>query len=166
MAAIACASRNLGQSALGQDILSLTSRFPKDSRELLAEMHNTITTAIVAITVRIVFAFAFVFMCAVAFGFAFSFAAGQCSCMLRCLDFWAASRGGRSGDRTISGRSRMLFYFQLCPWHATAVQKLYLDCTEGCQRLTKFDSRSLPFISGKATATAVLISLLFFSCSG
>ncbi len=38
--------------------------------KLLAEMHNAITTTIVALTVHVVFVFCFVFICAVAFGFA------------------------------------------------------------------------------------------------
>ncbi len=91
-------------------------------------MHSTIATAIVALTVRVFFAF--VCMCGVAIAFAFSFAARQCSCMLRCLDCWAARRGGRSGDRTIFGRSRMLSFFSAMPKARYSCAKLDLDCTE------------------------------------
>jgi hypothetical protein len=121
--------------------------------KLLAEMHSTITTAIVALTVRVVLAF--VCMCAAALGFAFSVAARQCYCMLRCLDFWAAGKGGRSRDITIFGRSRMLSSLQQCLRHDTAVQKLDLDCTEADKiRYHIFGQRS-----GKATAKDVLNSL-------
>jgi hypothetical protein len=73
--------------------------------KLLADMHDTITTAIVALTVRVVFVFAFVFICAVVFGFAFGFAARQWSGRPRCLENWAGKRGGRCGDRSILGKS-------------------------------------------------------------
>ncbi len=127
MAAIACTSRKRGTKCCGSVWDRIFEACPVDFQrilgiKLLAEIHSTITTTIVTLTVRVVFAF--VCICSVAIGFAFSFAARQCSCMLRCLNFWAARRGGRGGDRTIFGRSRMLSSFQRCPRHATAVQKL------------------------------------------
>ncbi len=115
MAAIACAFQKRGTKCFATGHLKSDQSVSKGflRSKLLAEMYHTITTAIVALTVRAVFAFifAFVFISAVAFGFA----ARQCWC--RCFYPGAARRGGR---RTNSGRSRMLFLFQRCPKHATA----------------------------------------------
>jgi hypothetical protein len=116
-------------------------------------MHSTITTVIVALTVRVVFAF--VCMCAVALGFAFSFAARQCSCMLRCLNFGLPGGVGEEETELSLAGAECFPFFSDAQGNATAVQKLDLDFTEA----GKFGTRSLPFISGKATATDVLNSL-------